>query len=197
MCGFYSLDDEDHEQFVAIASDYALSKYIDECLLKSCIKIYAVPNPRSDTQPLNSFFAYHQPADLPDIVNVFNRPLIKPVVNDKWLTTPCKLCEAKDWEGDRYTCLYCITLVLCSRCFSVGYHNHHPMLITRDLSAYSRKLIPMAWNLAATVPWTKSEPGPKIQLSKPSIEAAPAPAPAPATRKTFLPKKSEAFLGDV
>ncbi|KAF8569722.1 hypothetical protein P879_06979 [Paragonimus westermani] len=126
------------------------------------IRIYVVPCPRLNTKPLNSFFNYCRASELPDILTQPAEQL-DISVHDPWLTSPCKLCEREDWSGDRYTCLYCPSIVLCPQCFFTSYHADHPVMVTRDMKPFSRKVLQLAKVIAATVPLQGTFPHPVIK----------------------------------
>lgn len=129
-----------------------------------CIRIYAIPNAQNYQKPLNSFFNYCRPDELPDIMIKRNNDL-ENRIKDTWLTSPCTLCDREDWTGDRYTCLYCPNIVLCNQCFYTGYHKDHPIMVTRDMTQFSRKVLSLSRVIAATVPWESALPKPVMKSS--------------------------------
>ncbi|CAH8530622.1 unnamed protein product [Dicrocoelium dendriticum] len=155
------------EGFVELQSDEDVAGAFKKQPGERCIRIYVVPCPRMNVKPLNYFFGYCTASELPDILVTSNEGTVA-AVSDPWLTVPCNLCAREDWTGERFTCLYCPSIVLCPQCFYTGYHSEHPILITKNLKPFSRKLLQLSKVAAATVPWESViRPVVKIQ-SKPT-----------------------------
>ncbi|THD24186.1 hypothetical protein D915_005077 [Fasciola hepatica] len=148
--------------YVELTSDALLNEALHQPCKSDCVRIFAIPNAQYYQKPLNSFFSYCHPDELPDILIKKNNDL-ENRIKDTWLTSPCTLCEREDWSGDRYTCLYCPNIVLCNQCFCTGYHPNHPIMVTRDMSLFSRKVLSLSRVIAATVPWETSLPKPVLK----------------------------------